>query len=137
VAHLLFSLDVPIGIGPLRRGSLRVYRHYAVGVIDVSKIVLIVYVFKLSTLSNCQLVSLTLMVLCTWGTPQKHAVMNAFIPVMSKGRSDDTSSYDVHHTPPIESIESIESWRAIELIDSFQLRRINKISLLHVDPTLQ
>jgi hypothetical protein len=42
---LVDLLDGPIGIGPLRRGSVRVYRHYAVG--DCSNIVLIVYVVKL------------------------------------------------------------------------------------------
>jgi hypothetical protein len=67
---LVVSLDIPIGIGPLRRGSVRVYRHYAVGVIDVSNIVLIVYVVKLRSLSNCELASLTLMVLCIWPSGQ-------------------------------------------------------------------
>jgi hypothetical protein len=62
---LVVLLDDPIGISPLRRGSVRVYRHYAVGVIDCSNIVLIVYVVKLRSLSNCELVTRALMVLRT------------------------------------------------------------------------
>jgi hypothetical protein len=50
-------LDDPIGVRPLGRGSVRVYRHYAVVVIDCSKIVLIVYVVKLRCVLNCELVS--------------------------------------------------------------------------------
>jgi hypothetical protein len=43
-------LDDPIWVRPLRRGSVRVYGHYA-------KIMLIVYVVKLGYVLNCELVS--------------------------------------------------------------------------------
>jgi hypothetical protein len=61
---------------------VRVYRHYAVGVIDCSNIVLIVFVVKLRSLSNCELATLTLMVLCTLSPSEQFAAWRGLVTLV-------------------------------------------------------